>query len=127
MQGFLLAFAATSFAAFQVAWPQVWQTYTAVGALGLVSAVGYSGCVLPMIARVSPPRLRTTVFGVLLSFVQGASTALLSLAVGYLAPRWGFEAVLLWVGTVPYVLNAFLWFGFWRVYPSESSSTREAM
>ena len=127
MQGFLLAYAATSFLALQVAWSEVWMTYAAFGLLGLVSAIGYSGCVLPMIARVSPPALRTTVYGVLLSFVQGASTAVLSVAVGYFSVLYGFATVLLWVGSIPYLVNAVLWFGFWKLYPSESSSTRDEM
>ena len=124
MQLFLLAYAVTSSLALQVAWPELWMTYVAFGVLGLVSAIGYSGCVLPMIAKVSPPEVRTSVFGFLLSFVQGGATAGLSLLVGYWSASAGLPTVMFWVGTFPYLVNSLLWFVFWKAYPCDSSSMR---
>jgi MFS family permease len=125
MQLFLLAYAGTSALALQVAWPELWMTYASFGLLGLVSAIGYSGCVLPMIAKVTPPEVRTSVFGFLLSFVQGGVTAGLSLLVGFWAASAGLPTVMFWVGTFPYLVNAVLWLVFWKAYPRDSSSMRE--
>jgi len=124
MQLFLLAYAVTSALALQIAWPELWMTYVAFGVLGLVSAIGYSGCVLPMISKVSPPEVRTSVFGFLLSFVQGGATAGLSLLVGYWSSSAGLPTVMFWVGTFPYLVNSLLWFVFWKAYPRDSSSMR---
>ena len=86
---------------------------------GLVGAIGHSGCVLPMVSAVVPPRMSATAFAILFSLVQGLISGLLSLALGYLADMFGLQNVMLWMVTVPYAINAVFWFIFYRAYPGD--------
>jgi hypothetical protein len=43
----------------------------------------------------------------------------LSLALGYLAQTFGLQAVMFWMVTVPYALNAVFWFVFYQAYPRD--------
>ena len=86
---------------------------------GLVGSLGFSGAVLPIVSTVVAPQYRGTAFALLFSFVQGALAALLSLAMGGLAERFGLRPVMLGLVTIPYALNAGFWFVFYRVYPRD--------
>jgi MFS family permease len=119
MQLYLIAFAVMSFVALQIDWGQGIALYVVLFLFGLVGSIGFSGCVLPMVSAVVPPQMSATAFALLFSLVQGLISALLSLALGYLAQTFGLQSVMLWMVTVPYALNAVFWFLFYRVYPKD--------
>jgi len=118
MQAYLVVYALMSFVCLQLAWPH-WAYYPLFLLFGLVSAIGFPGAVLPLVSAVVLPEIRSTAFGFLLSFVQGATTAGISLLVGWLAERHGLLVVVFWATTVPYLLNAALWFVFYRTVPQD--------
>ncbi len=135
MQIFLVAYAVMTFLCFQFAWP-LWAYYPLFFIFGAIGGVGVAGAVMPIISSVSLPETRSTAFGFLFSLVQGGTLALLSwgfpmLAQGYgvkelaetWCPRWviplvaqssGQIAMMFWMTTVPYLVNALLWFAFYK-------------
>jgi hypothetical protein len=68
---------------------------------------------------VVPPQLSATAFALLFSLIQGLISALLSLALGFLARTYGLPTVMFWMVTVPYAVNAMYWFLFYRTYPKD--------
>jgi MFS family permease len=127
MQLYLVAFAVMSFLALQIDWGQGVMLYIILFFFGLVTAIGFSGCVLPMVAAVVPPQIASTAFAVLFSLIQGLILAVLSLALGYLAQTFGLQTVMLWMVTVPYAINAVFWFAFYRVYPRDVAAQQARM
>jgi MFS family permease len=119
MQLYLITFAVMSFVALQVDWGQGMTIYVLMFLFGLIGSIGFSGCVLPMVAAVVPPELSATAFALLFSLVQGLISALMSLGLGYAAQAWGLPTVMFWLITVPYAINATYWFLFYRVYPRD--------
>lgn len=117
MQIFLVVFALMSLLAMQVAWPAKWMYIPVFFTFGLVGSIGMTGAFLPMVTAVVEPHLRSSAFGFLFSLVQGGVTALLSLLVGWLSTQIGLMSTCFWVGTLPYLINAVLWFAFYKVYP----------
>lgn len=124
MQLYLVTFAVMSFLALQVDWGQGFALYVILFVFGLVGSLGFSGAVLPMVAAVVPVELSATAFALLFSLVQGGISALLSLALGYAADAWGLQAVMFWLITVPYAVNALYWFVFYRTYPRDVEAQR---
>lgn len=122
MQIYLVVYALMSFLCLQIPWPH-WAYYPLFFSFGLVSAIGFPGSVMPLVSTVVLPEVRATAFGILFSFVQGAVTAALSLGVGWLAQRYGLLSVVFWMTTVPYLLNAGLWFVFYRTVPRDHEQT----
>ena len=118
MQVYLAVYAIMSFVCLQLAWPH-WAYYPLFFLFGLVSAIGFPGAVMPLVSAVVLPEVRATTFGILFSLVQGAVTAGLSLGVGWLAQRYGLLPVVFWLTTVPYLLNAGLWFVFYKTIPRD--------
>lgn len=119
MQLYLLAFAFMSFIALQIDWGRGVELYGVLFLFGLIGSIGFSGSVLPMVAAVVPSHVTATAFAVLFSLIQGLISALLSLALGYLAEAYGFQTVMFWMVTVPYAINAVFWFIFYRAYPKD--------
>lgn len=94
--------------------------YVMVFLMGLVFSIGFSGCVLPMVSSVAPRQLSATTFALLFSLIQGALTTIYSLIVGRVAEVIGDLQLTLLVGvSVPYVLNALLWFIFYKTYDKD--------
>ncbi|MGJ6981600.1 MFS transporter [Aestuariimicrobium soli] len=88
--------------------------------MGLIFSIGFSGCVLPMVSSVAPRQLSATSFALLFSLIQGALTTVYSLVVGKVADVIGDLQLTLLVGvSVPYVLNALLWFVFYKTYDKD--------
>jgi MFS family permease len=118
MQIYLVTFGVFTFLATQIAWSTT--GYYVIWLLtGLVFSIGFSGCVQPMLSNVVPPEMAGTAFALLFALIQGLISALLSLAMGFLADRYGLQAVMFWMITVPYLLNAGYWFLFYKVYPND--------
>ncbi|WP_163544875.1 hypothetical protein [Occultella kanbiaonis] len=92
---------------------------------GLVASVGFSACVLPMVSTVAPKQLSATAFAVLFSLIQGAISALMTLAMGFLSDVLGLQQVMLYLVTIPYPINAGYWFLFDRVYPKDAAKQAE--
>jgi MFS family permease len=109
MQIYLAAFAVTSFVALRIDWGHGLLLYVVLFLFGLVAAIGFSGAVLPMVAAVAPSELSATAFALLFSLVQGLLSALLSLALGYIAEAIGLKSVMFWLVTAPYAINVFYW------------------
>lgn len=124
MQVYLVAYALMSFLCLQIAWPH-WAYYPLFFLFGLLSAIGFPGAVMPLVSSVVLPEVRSTAFGFLFSFVQGGVTAVLSLAVGWLAQRYGLLIVVFWLTTVPYLINAVVWFAFYKTVPRDVVRTQD--
>ncbi|MBT3336945.1 MAG: MFS transporter [Anaerolineae bacterium] len=118
MQIYLITFAALTYLATQIAWSTT-GFYVIWFVTGLVFSIGFSGCVQPMLSNVVPPKMAGTAFALLFAFIQGLISALLSLAMGFLADKHGLQAVMFWMISVPYALNAIYWFLFYKTYPSD--------
>jgi MFS family permease len=127
MQLYLVAFAIMSFLAMQIDWNNKPVEYIIWLVFGLIGSLGFSGCVLPMVTAVVAPQYRSTAFALLFSFIQGALAALLSLALGGLAQQFGLRAVMLGMVTVPYAINALVWFAFYRIYPRDMARLQESL
>jgi len=124
MQIYLVAFGVCTFLATQIAWSTT--GYYVIWLLtGLVFSIGFSGCVQPMLSNVVPPEMAGTAFALLFALIQGLISALLSLAMGFLADRYGLQAVMFWMITVPYLINAVYWFLFYKVYPNDVARVKE--
>jgi MFS family permease len=126
MQIYMAVYALMSFVCLQLAWPH-WAYYPLFFFFGLISAIGFPGAVMPIVSAVVLPEIRSTAFGFLFSFVQGAVTAVLSLLVGWLAQRHGLLVVVFWATTVPYLANAVFWFVFYRSVPRDLARTEAAL
>jgi len=126
MQIYLVLYAVMSFVCLQIEWAH-WVYYPLFFLFGLLSAIGFPGAVMPLISSVVLPEVRSTAFGILFSFVQGAVTAVLSLAVGWLAQRYGLLVTVFWLTTVPYLINALLWFAFYKTIPRDLKRTHDEM
>lgn len=126
MQIYLVLYAVMSYVCLQMAWPH-WAYYPLFFSFGLLSALGFPGAVMPIVSAVVLPETRSTAFGWLFSFVQGAVTAALSLGVGWLAERHGLLTVVFWATTVPYAANAVLWFVFYRTVPRDLARVEAEM
>lgn len=121
MQAYLVSFSALSFLTLQFDWGKGPAVYALMFLLGLVGSIGFSGAVLPMVSALAPKHLLATAFGVLFSLIQGGFSAILSLLAGFLAERYGLQAVFLWMVTIPYAANALYWFLFYRYYPGDAA------
>lgn len=123
MQIYLVAFAICTYLATQIAWSTT--GYYVIWLLtGLVFSIGFSGCVQPMLSNVVPPEMAGTAFALLFALIQGLISALLSLAMGFFADRYGLQSVMFWMISVPYALNAVYWFLFYKVYPSDAAKVK---
>lgn len=119
MQLYLVTFAAMSYITLQIDWGQGAAIYAVVFLFGLVSSIGFSGAIAPMVSAVVPREISATAFALLFALIQGLISALMSLGLGYLAEAWGLPAVMFWMITVPYALNALYWFLFYPFYPKD--------
>lgn len=125
-QLYCVAFAVMTFLTFQIDWGKGPIIYLIVFVLGLISAIGFSGAIAPMVSAVVPRALTATAFGLLFGLIQGLIGALLALAAGGLAESIGLSAVMFWALTVPYALNALYWFLFYPFYPKDVAAQRAA-
>jgi MFS family permease len=119
MQLYLATFAVFSFITLQFDWGKGLEVYVVVFLFGLIGSIGFSGVVLPMVSAVTPVELSATAFALLFSLIQGLISALMSLALGFLAQTYGLPNVMFWLITVPYAINAVYWFLFYRWYPQD--------
>ncbi len=118
-QLYCVVFAAMSFIALQIDWGHGPILYVIVFLLGLVTAVGFSCSIAPMVSAVVPRSVSATAFGLLFGLIQGLVAAVLSLVAGNLAETIGLQSVMFWMLTVPYAVNAVIWFLFYRYYPKD--------
>jgi MFS family permease len=125
MQLYLVAFAGTVALTTQVPYEGFVPGLAYSFVLGLVFSIGFSGCVLPMVSNVVPRQLNATSFAMLFSLIQGGITALMTLGVGFIAEAFSSQTMFLWFVVVPYLLNAFYWFLFYRVYPKDVEKQEE--
>lgn len=127
MQLYLVAFAVMSFLAMPVDWSSRPVEYGIWLLFGLFGSIGFSGAVLPMVSTVVLPQYRGTAFALLFSFVQGALAAIISIFLGELAQSFGLRPVMLWLVTIPYAINAVVWFAFYRVYPRDTQRMQQQL
>ncbi len=125
MQGYLVAYAVTTALLFQVDWGRGIAVYLAVFVTGLFSSLGHPGAVLPIVGSVVPRAVVATAYALIFSFVQGLFAALFSLVFGFLADSLGLQALMFWLISVPYALNAVLWTLMYRIYPKDARKQRE--
>ncbi len=119
MQIYLFGFAILSFLALQVDWGRGAAIYVILFLFGLWGSIGFSGVVLPMVSAVVPVEVSATAFVLLFSLIQGFLSAIITLSVGFIAERIGLERVMLYMVTVPYAINGFYWFLFYKYYPKD--------
>lgn len=127
MQGYLVLFAVSTFFLFQIDWGQGVAVYVVVFITGLIGSVGHPGAVLPIVGSAVPRAVVATAYALIFSFVQGLFAALFSLAFGFLADALGLQALMFWLISVPYLINAVLWTVMYRIYPrdAEAQDARE--
>ncbi|MDQ8705404.1 MFS transporter [Streptomyces sp. LHD-70] len=125
MQIYLVATAAMSVVAMQIDWGKGVAVYVVMFLFGLIALIGFSACVLPMVSTVAPKQLSSTAFAVLFSLIQGGLSALMTLAMGFLGEALGLTKVMLYLVTVPYLLNAVYWFVFYKTYPKDFAKQEE--
>jgi len=128
MQGYLVLFALASVALFQIDWGHGFAIYAVVFVFGLIFSIGHPGAVLPVVGSVVSKKVVATAYALIFSFVQGLFAALFSLAFGFLADTLGLQALMFWLVSVPYLLNAVLWTVMYRIYPKDfaAQKVREA-
>jgi hypothetical protein len=80
--------------------------------------------VLPIVGSVVHRSVVATAYALIFSFVQGLFAALFSLAFGFLADVLGLQALMFWLISVPYALNAVLWTLMYRIYPKDAAAQR---
>ncbi len=119
MQVYLIGFAILSYLAMQIDWGHGIALYIVLFLFGLWGSIGFSGVVLPMVSAVVPVEVSATAFALLFSLIQGFFSAVITLSVGFIAERIGLEAVMFWMVTVPYAINAVYWFLFYKYYPAD--------
>jgi MFS family permease len=124
MQGYLVAYAVSTALLFQIDWGHGVAVYVAVFVTGLISSVGHPGAVLPIVGSVVHRSVVATAYALIFSFVQGLFAALFSLAFGFLADVLGLQALMFWLISVPYALNAVLWTLMYRIYPKDAAAQR---
>lgn len=124
MQGYLVAYAVSTALLFQIDWGTGVAVYVAVFVTGLLSSLGHPGAVLPIVGSVVHKSVVATAYALIFSFVQGLFAALFSLAFGFLADSLGLQALMLWLISVPYAINAVLWTVMYRIYPKDAAAQR---
>ena len=127
MQIYLVMFAVMSYLSMQISWPSTAAYYLIWFLFGLIGSLGFSGVVLPMVSAVVVPEMRSTAFALLFALIQGAISALLSLAMGMLSDRFGLANTMFWLITVPYAVNAVFWFVFYKYYPRDVANMKEEL
>jgi len=128
MQIYLAAFAIMTFLMMQIDWGHSFIFYIIVFLSGLVGSIGFSGCVLPMVGSIVEPKYAATAFALLFSLIQGAITAIYLLLIGPLVKALGsLNAVMLWLVSIPYAINAVYWFVFYPVYPKDVEKRKARM
>jgi MFS family permease len=125
MQGYLVSYAVTTALLFQIDWGQGVAIYVAVFVTGLFSSIGHPGAVLPVVGSVVPRKVVATAYALIFSFIQGLFAAVFSLAFGFLADSLGLQALMFWLISVPYAINAVLWTLMYRIYPKDATAQRE--
>lgn len=123
MQIYMVTFALFTFLSTQIVWSTAGY-YVIWFLTGLVFSIGFSGCGQPILSNVVPPEMAGTAFALVFALIQGLLTALLSLMAGFLADRFGLQFVMFWMISVPYVLNAFFWFLFYKPYPKDVAAVQ---
>lgn len=124
MQGYLVAYAASTVLLFQLDWGRGVAVYAMAFVTGLIGFVGHPGAVLPIVGSVVPKNVVATAYALIFSFIQGAFAAIFSLAFGFLADTLGLETLMLWLISVPYAINAVLWTAMYRIYPKDVAAAR---
>lgn len=127
MQLYLLVFACMTYLMLQIDWGKGPLFYVIVFLTGLVGSIGFSGCVLPMVASVVAPRYSATSFALLFSFIQGAISATMTLAIAPLSKTLSLQQIMLYLVTVPYAINAVFWFLFYKPYPKDVAALKARM
>jgi MFS family permease len=122
MQGYLVAYAVSTALLFQFDWGTGVAVYVAVFVTGLLSSLGHPGAVLPIVGSVVHKSVVATAYALIFSFVQGLFAALFSLVFGFLADELGLQALMFWLISVPYAINAVLWTLMYRIYPKDAAA-----
>jgi len=124
MQLYLAAFAVMTFLMLQIDWGRGFMLYVIIFLTGLVGSIGFSGCVLPMVASVVEAKFSATAFALLFSFIQGAISATMMLAVAPLTKVISLPQIMLYLVSGAYLLNAAFWFIFFKFYPKDVASLK---
>jgi MFS family permease len=125
MQGYLVAYAVSTALLFQIDWGRGFAVYAAVFVTGLISSIGHPGAVLPIVGSVVHRSVVATAYALIFSFIQGLFAALFSLVFGFLADALGLQALMFWLISVPYAINAVLWTLMYRIYPRDAAAQKE--
>ena len=73
----------------------------------------------PMIARITPPELRSTAYGLWQSGSERLGDVVFTLLVGLLTASMGLDNVLLYLVSGLVLLRVLIWFGMYRFYSSD--------
>lgn len=125
-QVYNLIYALFTLALFQLDWGSGPALLVGLVVFGIFGSLGHPGAALPIIANVVPKATTATAFSLVFSLMQGGSLALFSILFGVLGDRFGQEFSMLWLISVPYLINAALWTLLYRIYPRDLAAAEEA-
>lgn len=124
-QGYLLAYGLITLAVFQLDWGGGAALIAGLAVFGIFGALGHPGASLPIIGNVVPKAVTATAFGLVFSLVQGGSLALFSVIFGVVGERLDLEVSMLWLVSIPYLVNAVLWTVLYRLYPRDLARNQQ--
>lgn len=117
MLSYTLVFSVLTALQFLVNWPHVSCDWVIAIVASAIFPIGFAGCVLPLLADVVAPQLRSASFAVMASLCQGLSLAGISTLIGNFSDQHSLGTMLFWTISIPYLLNAFVCFGLFKYYP----------
>ncbi|MDQ8205017.1 MFS transporter [Pelagicoccus sp. SDUM812003] len=126
LQAYAAIFASLNVILFLPDWQHTSVLWTLSLLVSTVFPVGFTGCVLPMLANVVPFHLRSASFAIMASLCQGLSLAGISTAIGSLSEHRGLDNALFLAFSIPYAIIAMVCIALYRYYPSELAARTES-
>jgi MFS family permease len=125
MQGAFFGSAVMSYLCMQIDWGSKAIFYVFFTIWGVFLSFG-TGVDRPMVAAVTPPRLRATAFGIWMSSGDALSSLLSVSLAGWLGERYGLQPVFLWLVTGVLFLRSAVWFSLYRPYSQDLARMKAA-
>jgi predicted MFS family arabinose efflux permease len=94
---------------------------------GLAASIGYTGVVLPMVAKVVPSKIRSTAYALLQNIAQALGLALFVFIAGKIADATAIATALFFTISVPYLLNIVIWTLLLKTYPKDKERLQESI
>ncbi|WP_339382571.1 MFS transporter [Pelagicoccus albus] len=119
MIAYSIAFSLFTAMQFFPIWSNIYADWAVAIASSAIFPVGFAGCILPMLANVIAPQLRSASFAIMSSLCQGLSLAGFSTLIGTLSDHYDLGTMLFGSITIPYLLNILICLALLRFYVAE--------